>query len=157
MRLAGFLLLLSGWMIVLSAIILFPSAATRAVFVFAGVAVELLGLVLVFRSHLELRKCYRVADVDARGTATLEYSVTAMRNEQTRQISNALTQNLLSVDTGAGQGTIGVKLCGEFRCLLAKPCPILVGPPSAKSAASIVDVSQLVKAMTDFVGNTGAS
>ena len=56
MKLAGFLLLFSGWIIVLSAIILFPSATPRAWFIFAGVCVEMLGLVLVFRSHLELRK-----------------------------------------------------------------------------------------------------
>ncbi len=56
MRLAGFLLLLTGWIIVLAAIVLFPSATPRGWFVSAGVAVELLGLALVFRSHLELRK-----------------------------------------------------------------------------------------------------
>jgi len=56
MRLAGFLLLFTGWIIVLAAVVLFLAATPRACFVFAGVGVELLGLVLVFRSHLELRK-----------------------------------------------------------------------------------------------------
>jgi hypothetical protein len=37
-----------------------------------------------FGSRLDLTKRYRVADVDGKGLATLEYSVTAMRNEQTR-------------------------------------------------------------------------
>jgi hypothetical protein len=37
-----------------------------------------------FGSRLDLTKRYRVVDVDTGGTATLEYSVTAMRNEQTR-------------------------------------------------------------------------
>jgi hypothetical protein len=37
-----------------------------------------------FGSRLDLTKRYRVVDVDNNGTATLEYSVTAMRNEQTR-------------------------------------------------------------------------
>jgi hypothetical protein len=37
-----------------------------------------------FGSRLDLTKRYRVVDVDAGGTATLEYSVIAMRNEQTR-------------------------------------------------------------------------
>jgi hypothetical protein len=36
-----------------------------------------------FGSRLDLRKRYRVVEVDAGGTATLEYSVAAMRNEQT--------------------------------------------------------------------------
>jgi hypothetical protein len=56
MRLAGFLLLLAGFAIVLAAIVLFPSATPRGWFVLAGIAVELLGLVLAFRSHMELRK-----------------------------------------------------------------------------------------------------
>lgn len=37
-----------------------------------------------FGSRLDLTKRYRVADVDGKGVATLEYSVAAMRNEQTR-------------------------------------------------------------------------
>ena len=53
MRLAGFLLLLSGWMIVLAAVALLASAA-RTGFVFAGVGVELVGIVLVTRSQLVL-------------------------------------------------------------------------------------------------------
>jgi hypothetical protein len=54
MKLAGFLLLLAGWCIVLSAIALLASAPQRAVFVLAGIGVEVLGLVLVVRSHLVL-------------------------------------------------------------------------------------------------------
>jgi Flp pilus assembly protein TadB len=50
-KLAGFLLLLSGWLIVLAAVVLFVSAPLRAVFVFSGAAVEVLGLALVVRSH----------------------------------------------------------------------------------------------------------
>jgi len=56
MKLAGFLLLLAGFAIVLAAIVLFPAATPRGWFVFVGIAVELLGLVLVLRSHMELRK-----------------------------------------------------------------------------------------------------
>jgi Flp pilus assembly protein TadB len=52
MKLAGFLLLLSGWGLVLSAVVLLASPPPRAAFVLAGVAVELLGLVLVVRTHL---------------------------------------------------------------------------------------------------------
>jgi hypothetical protein len=52
MRISGFLLLLSGWLLVLSAIVLLKSPSSRAGFVLAGVAVEALGLTLVMRSHL---------------------------------------------------------------------------------------------------------
>jgi hypothetical protein len=51
MKLAGFFLLLAGWAIVLSALALLPSALPRAVFVAAGVGVEILGFALVARSH----------------------------------------------------------------------------------------------------------
>jgi hypothetical protein len=51
MKIAGFLLLVAGWIIVLGAVILLASAP-RAGFVVAGVAVEVLGLLLVVRSHL---------------------------------------------------------------------------------------------------------
>jgi NADH:ubiquinone oxidoreductase subunit 4 (subunit M) len=51
MKLAGFLLLLSGWGIVVSTLPLLPSSGARAAFVLAGMAVELIGLTLVARSH----------------------------------------------------------------------------------------------------------
>jgi hypothetical protein len=52
MRLAGFLLLLAGWAIVLSAAALLKPSAARGVFALAGAGVELMGLVLVIRSHM---------------------------------------------------------------------------------------------------------
>ena len=45
------MLLLAGWFLVLASIVLLPSPPSRAVFVFAGIGVEALGLILVFRSH----------------------------------------------------------------------------------------------------------
>lgn len=51
MKLAGFFLLLAGWVIVLTALALLPSALPRVVFVAAGVGVEILGFALVARSH----------------------------------------------------------------------------------------------------------
>jgi hypothetical protein len=51
MKVLSFLLLLAGWLLVLAAIVLLPSPLSRAGFVFAGTAVEILGLILVFRSH----------------------------------------------------------------------------------------------------------
>ena len=51
MRLPGFLLLLAGWIIVLAAVALLRSTS-QGIFVSAGIGVQLLGLSLVFRSHL---------------------------------------------------------------------------------------------------------
>lgn len=57
MKLASFLLIFAGWAIVVAAVLLLPSAGSRAAFVWAGIAVEGLGLVLALRSH-------RVLDVE---------------------------------------------------------------------------------------------
>jgi len=59
MKLAGFLLLPAGWFIVLAAIILLPVAPSQTGFALAGVAVEVLGLVLVVRAHLMPRGAER--------------------------------------------------------------------------------------------------
>ena len=56
MKLAGFLLLPAGWLLVLAAVILLPAGSARPVFVLAGMAIEVLALVLMFRSH---RTVYR--------------------------------------------------------------------------------------------------
>ncbi len=50
MKLAGFFLLPAGWLIVISAVVLFPQTASRAIFVFAGVCMEGVGLGLSFRA-----------------------------------------------------------------------------------------------------------
>ncbi len=55
MKIAGLLLLVAGWAIVVAAVALLPSAATRAAFILAGIAVELFGLALAVRSHLVLQ------------------------------------------------------------------------------------------------------
>jgi hypothetical protein len=52
MKAVGFLMVVAGWFLVLAAIVLFASPSLRIAFVLTGVAVETLGLVLVFRSHL---------------------------------------------------------------------------------------------------------
>lgn len=51
MRFFGFLLLLAGWGIVLSTLALLAAETPRAIFVLAGVGVEIVGLVLVIRAH----------------------------------------------------------------------------------------------------------
>jgi hypothetical protein len=55
MKLAGFLLLFAGWVIVVAAVALLPSAAARVAFLLAGLGVELLGLALAVHSHLVLQ------------------------------------------------------------------------------------------------------
>jgi hypothetical protein len=51
MKLAGFLLLLAGWAIIATAVILLIPTNVRAIFVLAGVGVEVMGLTLVIRSN----------------------------------------------------------------------------------------------------------
>jgi hypothetical protein len=53
MKIGGFLLLLSGFAIVVAAIVLLQGTLGSA-FVIAGLAVEILGLVLVARAHIPL-------------------------------------------------------------------------------------------------------
>ena len=51
MKILGFFLLVSGWLLVLFAIMLLGQPAPRAAFVLAGAGVEIVGLVLVIRAH----------------------------------------------------------------------------------------------------------
>jgi hypothetical protein len=51
MKFIGFLLLLSGWSIVVAALAMLTGRAV-SVFILAGVGVEVLGFVLVARAHL---------------------------------------------------------------------------------------------------------
>jgi hypothetical protein len=53
MKLGGFLLLLSGWGIVVAALALLHGGALSA-FIVAGLAVEILGLALVARAQIPL-------------------------------------------------------------------------------------------------------
>ncbi len=54
MKAAGLFLLFAGFAIVLSAFVLLSSSAPRVLFVWAGIAVQVIGLVLTFRSHITL-------------------------------------------------------------------------------------------------------
>jgi hypothetical protein len=55
MKVAGVLLLIAGWLLVLCAISMLNAGAARNAFVMAGVGVEILGLILVIRAHLPVR------------------------------------------------------------------------------------------------------
>jgi hypothetical protein len=56
MRLAGFLLLPAGWGLVIAALILLAAAGPRTAFILAGFGIEVLGLVLLIRSHIPPRR-----------------------------------------------------------------------------------------------------
>jgi len=51
MKMAGFLLLVAGWLLVLLAVVLLRTMPSRAAFVLAGLAVQILALALLFRTH----------------------------------------------------------------------------------------------------------
>jgi hypothetical protein len=52
MKLAGFLLLLAGGLISATAIAILAARPAMTGFLLAGIAVELIGLALVFRAHI---------------------------------------------------------------------------------------------------------
>lgn len=56
MKFVAFVLLVAGWFLTLAAVVLFAADALRVTFVFAGLAVEILGLVMAFRAHLISRE-----------------------------------------------------------------------------------------------------
>jgi len=52
MKLAGFLLLFFGFAITLATFFLLSSSSARGAFVLSGIAIEIIGIVLVFRAQL---------------------------------------------------------------------------------------------------------
>jgi hypothetical protein len=56
MKIAGFFLLLAGWLLALSAVILLRPGAPEGAFVLTALVIEVLGLALVFRAHLPSRR-----------------------------------------------------------------------------------------------------
>ncbi len=56
LKIAGFLLLFMGWILMLAAIVMLSALPSRTAFAVAGFAVEILGFVLVARSHIPKRK-----------------------------------------------------------------------------------------------------
>ena len=55
MKYAGLVVMPAGFLLTIAAIILFPGAGQRAAFVLCGVAVEVMGLVVAVRGHMQLR------------------------------------------------------------------------------------------------------
>ncbi len=85
-----------------------------------------------FGSRLELTKRYRILDVDATGVATLDYSVTAMRNEQTRPNGEVL----LFDSTDPAGSTPGI------RDQLAKYVGTVLAVLRVDAAGKVVEVKQ---------------
>jgi hypothetical protein len=56
MKYAGLLVMPAGFFLSIAAIILFPDPAPRLAFVFCGLAVEAMGLVVAVRGHMGPRK-----------------------------------------------------------------------------------------------------
>jgi hypothetical protein len=56
LKLIGCLLLLSGWLIVLAALLMLSAFAQRAAFVTAGIGVEVLGLILLTQAYTSLQR-----------------------------------------------------------------------------------------------------
>lgn len=55
MKYAGLLVMPAGFFLSIAAILLFPGAVQRAIFVLCGLAVEAMGLVVAVRGHMQLR------------------------------------------------------------------------------------------------------
>lgn len=55
MKYAGLAVMPAGLFLTIAAIILFSGAGQRAAFVLCGVAVEVMGLVVAVRGHMQLR------------------------------------------------------------------------------------------------------
>jgi len=55
MKYAGLLVMPAGFFLTIGAVLLFPPSAQRAVFVLGGLAVEMMGVVVSVRGHMELR------------------------------------------------------------------------------------------------------
>ncbi len=56
MKLIGCLLLFSGWLIVLAALLMLAALAQRAAFIAAGIGVEVLGLVLLTQAYTSMQR-----------------------------------------------------------------------------------------------------
>jgi len=55
MKYAGLLVMPTGFLLTVAALLLFPAPAPRAVFVLCGLAVEGMGLAVAVRGHMEVR------------------------------------------------------------------------------------------------------
>jgi hypothetical protein len=55
MKYAGLLVMPAGFFLSIAAIVLFPGSTQRTLFVLCGLSVEVVGLVVAVRGHMQLR------------------------------------------------------------------------------------------------------
>lgn len=55
MKYAGLLVMPAGFFLAIAALVLFPAPVSRGGFVVCGIAVEILGLIVAVRGHMEVR------------------------------------------------------------------------------------------------------
>ena len=61
LKIAGFLMMLAGWGVVLAAVLMLRSEASKTVFAIAGIAIEGLGFLIAARAHIPARGTRRDA------------------------------------------------------------------------------------------------
>jgi membrane-bound ClpP family serine protease len=60
LRIVGIFLMVAGWLLILAAMLMLSTLPSRTAFTLAGLAVEILGLVLLARTHIPARKRHDV-------------------------------------------------------------------------------------------------
>jgi hypothetical protein len=80
-----------------------------------------------------------------------------MRSEQTCNVGDVFTQNLLAIDAETGKRAVAAELCHH----LHRRCVVFVrvfrSPPYAKTALIVVNIAEFVEAVADLVGHSGTS
>src|SRR6185295_1035738 len=77
-----------------------------------------------------------------------------MRYQQSRQVSDILTQDLLAIDAKIGKRAVAIKLQHHLRSHRLIPGQVIGSPPVTESSPVVVNVPQFVKAVADFVSHT---
>jgi hypothetical protein len=79
-----------------------------------------------------------------------------MCNEQSCPVGDIFCQDLLAVDAKIGKRAIAVELRHKLRPNLVVPGSILRSPPVSKPAMGVINIAEFIKAVSDFVGHSGA-
>src|SRR5258706_14334337 len=75
---------------------------------------------------------------------------------QSRQVRDIFTQDLLAIDAKIGKRAVAIKLRHHLRSQRVIPGQVISSPPVTESSLVVVNVSQFVKAVADFVSHTCA-
>src|SRR5262245_35378231 len=76
---------------------------------------------------------------------------------QPGQVSDILTQHLLAIHTEIGKWAVAVKLRYHLRTRGAILRQVISTPPVNQPSTVVVNVPELIKAVTDFVSDTSTS